>query len=103
MMIPGWVRGKTTPVESGLKLEVIVDHIDHVCQLAGNALHAGIGTDLDGGYGTEQTPADLDTIADLSRVPDMLAIRGFSPVDINNVMHGNYIRFLRHAWSSLRE
>ena len=103
MMIPGWIRGKTLPQEAGLKLEVIVDHIDHVCQLAGNSNHAGIGTDLDGGYGTEQTPGDLDTIADLSRVPEMLTKRGYSSDDVSNIMSGNYIQFLRNAWSSLQE
>jgi membrane dipeptidase len=103
MMVPGWIRGKTTPQSADLKLEVIVDHIDHVCQLAGNALHAGIGTDLDGGYGTEQTPADLDTIADLARIPDMLAKRGFSSSDISNVMSGNYTRLIRRAWANLIE
>jgi membrane dipeptidase len=97
MMIPGWVRGKTTPKETGLKLEVICDHIDHVCQLAGNSLHSGIGTDLDGGYGTEQTPEDLDTIADLARIPAMLQKRGYKDVDIANIMHGNYLRLLRTA------
>lgn len=97
MMVPGWIRGQTAPLSSGLKLEVIVEHIDHVCQLAGNALHAGIGTDLDGGYGTEQTPMDLDTIADVARIPEMLSKRGYKPVDIENVMSGNYIRFLREA------
>jgi membrane dipeptidase len=99
MMIPGWIRGKTTPQETGLKLEVICDHIDHVCQLAGNALHSGIGTDLDGGYGTEQTPEDLDTIADLSRIPAMLQKRGYKDQDIANIMHGNYLRLLREAWA----
>lgn len=97
MMIPGWTRGQTTPQSSGLKLEVIVDHIDHVCQLAGNSLHAGIGTDLDGGYGTEQVPMDLDTIGDVARIPEMLAKRGYTAVDIDNVMSGNYIRFLKEA------
>lgn len=98
MMTPGWVRGKTTPQEVGLKLEVICDHIDHICQLAGNARHCGIGTDLDGGYGTEQTPADLDTIADLARIPAMLEKRGYQPEDIAGIMHGNFIRLLREAW-----
>jgi len=99
MMVPGWIRGKTTPQEVGLKLEVICDHIDHVCQLAGNALHSGIGTDLDGGYGTEQTPEDLDTIADLARIPAMLQKRGYKDEDIANIMHGNYLRLLREAWA----
>jgi len=99
MMIPGWIRGETTPQQTGLKLEVICDHIDHVCQLAGNALHSGIGTDLDGGYGTEQTPEDLDTIADLARIPAMLEKRGYTAEDIANIMHGNYLRLLRQAWA----
>jgi len=101
MMIPGWVRGQTTPESSRLKLEVIVDHIDHVCQLAGNARHAGIGTDLDGGYGTEQTPQDLDTITDVARISGMLARHGYSTTDIASIMSGNYIRLIRSAWSSL--
>lgn len=100
MMIPGWIRGETTPQQTGLKLEVICDHIDHVCQLAGNAKHAGIGTDLDGGYGTEQTPEDLDTIADLARIPAMLEKRGYSQTDIAGIMHGNYLDLLRRAWAA---
>ncbi|MFH1086908.1 MAG: membrane dipeptidase, partial [Chloroflexota bacterium] len=73
-------------------------HIDHICQLAGNARHAAIGSDLDGGYGTEQTPYDLDTIADLQRVPGLLARRGYSQGDIEAIMHGNWVRFFRAAW-----
>lgn len=99
MMIPGWIRGKTTPEESGVKLHHMVDHIDHVCQLAGNAEHSAIGTDLDGGYGREQSPGDLDTIADLQHVRELLAARAYSPEDINRILHGNWIRFLREAWS----
>ena len=64
MLYPGWVRGEIEP-EAACTLETMVDHIDRVCQLAGNARHAAIGTDLDGGFGREQSPCDLDTIADL--------------------------------------
>jgi membrane dipeptidase len=76
----------------------MVDHIDHVCQLAGNARHSGVGTDLDGGFGREQSPQDLDTIADLQRLPDLLSRRGYSPQDIELILHGNWIRFLLEAW-----
>ena len=99
MLVPGWVRGKTTPQQAGVTLEHVVDHIDHVCQLAGNASHSGIGTDLDGGFGREQSPQDLDTIADLQRVPELLARRGYSEADIAGIMHGNWIHFLEQAWS----
>ena len=95
MMIPGWIKRKTTPESVGLKLERIVDHIDHICQLAGNTLHSGIGSDLDGAFGREQSPGDLDTIADLARIPDMLKARGYKEEDIRRIMHGNFIDFLR--------
>jgi membrane dipeptidase len=99
MLVPGWVRGRTRPEESGVSLRTMVDHIDHVCQLAGNSLHAAIGTDLDGGFGREQCPTDLHTIADLARIPDLLAERGYRQGDIDRILHGNWIRFLEHAWS----
>jgi membrane dipeptidase len=98
MMIPGWIKGETTPQSSGVKLEMMVDHMDHICQLAGNSRHSGIGTDLDGGYGREQSPGDLDTIADLARVPGMLSARGYKQADIDQIMHGNFIRFLKESW-----
>ena len=99
MMVPGWIKGKTTPQEAGVKLEKLLDHIDHVCQIAGNAKHSGIGSDLDGAFGREQSPLDLDTIADLSRLPAMFAARGYKPADIEAIMSGNFIRFLENAWS----
>jgi membrane dipeptidase len=98
MMVPGWTRGETTPGSVGLTLAVMIDHMDHICQIAGNARHVGIGSDLDGAFGTEQTPADLDTIADLARVPDLLRARGYSESDVEDIAHGNFIRFLRESW-----
>jgi membrane dipeptidase len=97
MMVPGWVRGKTTPHETGCKIETIVDHIDHICQLAGTSRHCAIGSDLDGGYGTEQTPLDLDSIADLQRLPALLSSRGYSETNIAGIMHGNWIRKLSES------
>ena len=94
MMVPGWVKYTTRPEDTGVSLKHMVDHIDHVCQLAGNSLHSGVGTDLDGGFGREQAPLDLETIADLQKVPAMLADRGYTPADIDNIMHGNFLRFL---------
>lgn len=98
MMVPNWTRGKSTPVEMGVNLETMIDHIDHICQLAGNALHVGIGTDLDGAFGTEQCPYDLHTVADLQKLPALFKKRGYSPGDIENILYANWLRFLRHAW-----
>ncbi|MBI3417763.1 MAG: membrane dipeptidase [Verrucomicrobia bacterium] len=98
MLAPGWVRGQTTPESAGVKLDSLIDHIDHICQLAGNARHCGLGTDLDGAFGREQAPADLDTIADLSLYPALLRARSFGEADIAGIMHGNFVRFLKSAW-----
>jgi membrane dipeptidase len=94
MLQPGWVRGETKPV---VTIDRAVENIDHMCQLAGNAKQVGIGSDLDGGYGYEQTPADLNTITDLQKIPELLAKRNYSSSDIAGIMHGNWIRFFSEA------
>lgn len=98
MLYPGWVRGETKSDEAGVTLEAMVDHIDRVCQLAGNARHAAIGSDLDGGFGREQSPSDLDTIADLQRVSELLRKRGYADEAVMGIMYGNWVRFFREAW-----
>ncbi|MCA9023739.1 MAG: membrane dipeptidase [Planctomycetaceae bacterium] len=98
MMVPGWVHRRSKPQDFQLKIERICEHIDHMCQLAGNAKHVAIGTDLDGGYGTEQTPMDLDSIADLRTIPGLLKSRGYSEEDITGIMWKNTVDFLRRVW-----
>jgi membrane dipeptidase len=98
MLVPNWQKGRSTPQSMNCNLEVLIDHMDHICQLAGNALHIAIGSDLDGAFGKEQCPYDVDTIADLQKLPALLNKRGYSQQDIENIMHGNWIRFLRKAW-----
>ena len=95
MMVPGWVRGKSDPKASGVSLKLMINNIDHICQLAGNSLHAGIGSDLDGAFGREQCPYDLDTIADLQNITGLLSEIGYAESDIQNVLSNNWIRFLK--------
>ena len=96
MVRPGWTRGGRD--NERVTLAHVADHLDHICQLAGNSLHAAVGSDLDGGFGREQSPADLDTIADLQQIPEVLSRRGYSDTDIAAVMYGNWLRLLRKAW-----
>ena len=84
---------------SGITLETVADHMDHICQVSGNCNHVGIGTDLDGGYGKEQAPCDMDTIADLQGIAEILRMRGYTEADVAKVMHRNWIEFLRSSWS----
>ena len=94
MMIPNWERGISNPVQKKLLIENIVDHIDHICQLTGSSNHIGLGSDLDGGFGKEQCPLDLDTIADLQKLDIILNKRGYSDDDINKIFNKNFIDFL---------
>ena len=94
MLQQGYVRGVTPPAES---LARLVENVDIVCQLAGNVNHVGIGSDLDGGYGNEQTPVDLQRISDLQTLPELLSQRGYSHADIEAILHGNWLRFFSEA------
>jgi membrane dipeptidase len=95
MLAPGWQRGQTS--RDVVALDAVADHIDHVCQLAGNARHAAIGSDLDGGFGTEQTPVGLDRISDLQGLDGILAQRGYPQAAIDDIFHGNWLRFFRRS------
>jgi membrane dipeptidase len=98
MLYPNWTL-ETTP-KPAVSLEAVVDQIEHICQLAGNARHVGIGSDLDGGFGREQSPHDLDTIADLQIIPALLRKRRYNESDIAGIMHGNWLRFFEKSWAS---
>lgn len=100
MMIPNWERGKSNPIKMNCNLDKMIDQMDHICQLAGNTLHIGIGTDLDGAFGKEQCPYDLETIADIDKVPDLLLKRGYTEMDCQNIMQGNWLRILRETWAT---
>ena len=99
MLTNGWIRGKSDAKEESVSLEKLIDHYDHICQLAGNSNHIAIGSDLDGMFGKEQSPYDLETIADLQNLSGLLLKRGYSQTDTENIFHGNWLRFLRKAWS----
>jgi len=99
MLQPGWSIGRDNNLaHPQVGLAAVVDHIDHVCQLAGDSAHAALGSDLDGGFGREASPCDLDTIADLQKLHGLLLQRGYSEPDVAAILHGNWIRLLRQVW-----
>ncbi|MAG37059.1 MAG: peptidase M19 [Dehalococcoidia bacterium] len=73
-------------------LEHLVDHIDHVCQLAGNAKHAAIGGDTDGQGGTDGAPLEIDSVADYQKIVPILSARGYSADDVADIMYRNWQR-----------
>jgi membrane dipeptidase len=90
----GWLRTRGSQREE-VPLDTFIAHIDHVCQLAGDANHAGIGSDFDGGFGLQSIPPELDSIADLQLVASKLIGLGYSESDAANIIGGNWLRFLR--------
>ena len=92
MLHPSWERGVSQP--DSLPIEWAADHVDHICQLAGSTRHCGIGTDLDGGYGSEQTPRELKSIQDVHRLEEIFSKRGYTDEDIDAIFWGNWLRKL---------
>jgi membrane dipeptidase len=90
----GWLRKKGSRREE-VSLDTFIAHIDHICQMAGDANHAAIGSDFDGGFGFQSIPHELNTIADLQMVASKLIERGYSESDAENILGGNWLRFLR--------
>ena len=80
-----------------LPFTVILDAIDHVCQVTGSAAHVGLGTDFDGGFGVDEIPEGLETVGDLWNLGAALRARGFSEADVAAVLGGNMLRKLRQA------
>ena len=97
MMVPNWKRGVSHPNNTKVTLDDMINNMDHICQLAGNVNHIAIGTDLDGGFGKEQCPSDLDTVADLQKLTGMLNNRGYKESEIGQIFSGNWMRILIKA------
>jgi membrane dipeptidase len=97
MLHPNYIAGQTDNLS--ISMERVIDHIDHVCRIAGNTGLSAIGSDLDGGFGTEQSPRELNTIVDLQIIPELLRKRGYKETDIEGIMHGNWLRFFQKAWA----
>jgi membrane dipeptidase len=93
-LLKGWETGDA---KDAATIETVVDAIDYVCQIAGDARHAAIGTDFDGGFGMKSTPAEFDTVADLHLVAPALERRGYAAADVELITHGNWARVLRGA------
>jgi len=85
---------KNGRVKERVTLTDLVKHVRHICEVAGDSDHVGIGSDLDGGFGRESIPVELDTIADMPKIGGALAENGFSELQVEGIMGQNWVRFL---------
>lgn len=101
MVYNGFLDRSWSPTDRKHKvtLSAVVDVIDYVCQLTGSAAHVGLGSDLDGGFGAESIPDELDTVGDLLQIGTALKQRGFDDGDIEAILGGNMLRKLRQSLS----
>jgi membrane dipeptidase len=89
---PDWRRGDR---KERVTLADVVRAIDYVCQRVGDADHVALGSDFDGGFGSESAPAGIDTVADLTKIAQALGEHGFEPDHVAAIMGGNWLRLLR--------
>lgn len=80
-----------------VNLDDVVAAIDHICQLTGDAAYAAIGSDFDGGFGLNKVPSGIDTVADLGKIGDRLAERGYKEADVRGILGENWLRVLRES------
>ena len=82
-----------------LPLTRLVEVIDHVCQVTGNARFVGLGTDFDGGFRREAVPEELESSADVGKLGGLLAERGYTDADVIAILSGNWLRLMRRVLS----
>lgn len=94
-LLAGWTA--TDPDAAPVTWQHVVDHFDHLIQLAGNDRQVGLGSDLDGGFGRASTPASLQTAADLPQLAEALSGRGYADETIRRLLHENWLTFFQQA------
>jgi membrane dipeptidase len=85
---PGWKQDPSTSVTLDEHLRHYADHIAGLCGWN----HTGMGSDLDGGFGLEESPLETDTVADLHKVGSI------APAEVREaVLGGNWLNILRSS------
>jgi membrane dipeptidase len=69
-----------------------VRHIEHICDIAGDRAHIGMGSDMDGGFSAARLPEGIDRPAHLERIAGALRNRGWSDDDLAAFRSGNWRR-----------
>ncbi|MHB8132951.1 MAG: dipeptidase [Anaerolineaceae bacterium] len=90
-LVPDWTK---TSQRDKVTLNNLVDHIDHICQLAGNVDHVAIGTDFDGTIGFPEVPLELNSIADMPLLSSVLKLRGYQEQEIEKIFGFNWKRLI---------
>ena len=87
----GWKRGDS---REGITLDNLIAHVDHICQMAGNTRHVGLGSDFEGGFGLNAVPVGIETIADLQKIGKLLEMKGYNDEDVSAILGKNWLHHL---------
>ena len=74
----GWTR-KNGSRRDEVPLDTFVAASGSRVPAGGDSLHAGIGSDFDGGFGVQSVPPEIDTVADLQKIVPLLQAAGILP------------------------
>ncbi len=85
-----FVDGRQEPGRA--PISAVADHIERVCEITGSRAHVGLGSDMDGGFPASRLPEGINLPADLVRITDELAGRGWSDADTHAFAWANWAR-----------
>lgn len=80
-------------------LSDLIDHIDHIAKVAG-VEHVGIGSDFDG---VNCLPQGINSVADLPKITQALADRGYTAKQLQMILGENLLRVFSDVEKTARE
>lgn len=83
-----------TSGEERATLDMLIDHVDHIVQVAGIE-HVGLGSDFDGFFGPP--PVGLEDVSHVPGITARLLERGYRPEDVTSILGGNWLRVIRQV------
>jgi len=95
-----WEEMKKAGIVPPVNVKTLVDHIDHVVKVTGNANHVGLGSDFDG---ISEAPEGLENTGKLENITHELLARGYKEEDVRRILGGNFLRILNAVCSEGRK
>ncbi|MFP4460138.1 MAG: dipeptidase [Candidatus Zixiibacteriota bacterium] len=73
----------------------LIRHAEHIAELTGDCHSIAIGSDIDGGFGLEKTPKEINKYSDIARLESFMARANFTSDQIDKIMYRNWRDFLK--------
>jgi len=83
--------------QSRATIDETIAHVEHIVAITGRTDVVALGSDMDGGFGADRLPEEVNAPADLPRLTDALRRRGWSGEQLDGFRFENWIRFLKRT------